>query len=212
MAIPLAGYFEKVLALDPDNGMLVEGRRKAEEQSIININWEKESSRGLTGVKGPFKLITMGQSFHWMDQETVPNDLYGMISIGGGVVIVGTEPVEQDAKTTQKDQHVKELVAKYLGPKRRAGNKLYIHPEKKYSELLPNSNFKNFEKKHYDIKIERTSQQIIGNLFSMSWASKKLLGGQASGFEHELRQKLYSIAGSKKFVERVRFSMYLLSK
>jgi ubiquinone/menaquinone biosynthesis C-methylase UbiE len=212
MVIPLAKYFEKALALDPDNEMLVQGRKKAKNLNIGNIIWKKGSSKDLTDVKGLFRLITMGQSFHWMDQETVLDNLYGMVGKNCGVVIVGTEPVEQDAKATQKDQLVKELAAKYLGPNRRAGNKLYTHPEKKYAELLAISKFKKYEEKYYDIKIKRTPQQIIGNLFSMSWASKKLLGEQASSFEYELRQKLHSISGSKKFVERVRFTMCLLSK
>lgn len=45
IAIPLAGYFEKVLAIDPEQQMLDEGHVKARRQGINNINWHKGSSK-----------------------------------------------------------------------------------------------------------------------------------------------------------------------
>jgi ubiquinone/menaquinone biosynthesis C-methylase UbiE len=212
MAIPLANYFKKVIALDPGYQMLAEGHKKAEKLNIDNINWQKGSSKTLTEVGSAFHLITMGQSFHWMDQEVALNNLYELVSKGGGVVIVGTQLVKQAPKTTEKDQIIKQTITKYLGPARRAGSKLYTHPEKNYRELLSKSKFKNVEEKYYDIKIERSVEQLIGKLFSMSWASKKLLGEQASDFEHELSQKIYSISDGKKFVERIHFTMHMFSK
>jgi ubiquinone/menaquinone biosynthesis C-methylase UbiE len=96
MAIPLANYFEKVLALDPDEAMLNEGRAKAKRLNISNIHWQAGSSKDLTDVEGPFKLITMGQSFHWMDEKPVLEHLYRLTEPLGGVVIVGTSPNTQN--------------------------------------------------------------------------------------------------------------------
>lgn len=47
------------------------------------------SSKTLTGVKGPFRMVAMGQSFHWMDEKAVLKRFYDLLGIGGGVVIVG---------------------------------------------------------------------------------------------------------------------------
>jgi hypothetical protein len=60
--------------------------------------------------------------------------------------------------------------------------------------------------------VDRSIDQIVGNLFSMSWASKNLLGSQAMNFENELRQKIRTRFGNKKFIERVKFIVHLLHK
>jgi hypothetical protein len=60
--------------------------------------------------------------------------------------------------------------------------------------------------------LSRNADQIIGQLFSMSWASKKLLGEQAAAFEIELRRKLNELADGQNFIECVQFSAYMLSK
>ncbi len=213
LAIPLAKYFEKVLALDPDKQMLEKGYKKAYKLSIHNIEWQKGSSKTLTGVKGPFKLITMGQSFHWMEVKEVLEQLYRLIEDEGGVVIVGTVPTSQNKLSTDKDLVINELITKYLGPERRAGKNLYKPDGNDWEkEVFPNSAFGGFEKHDYVIRVERNLDQVIGNLFSTSFASKKLLGKFATDFESELRQKLISISNGKKFIDRVQFSAYFLAK
>jgi hypothetical protein len=84
--------------------------------------------------------------------------------------------------------------------------------EKRESTLFPKSKFKNFTKCYYTIKIERSIDEVVGNLFSMSWASKKLLGNKAQPFENELRQKLIGITEKQKFIDRINFNMYMLTK
>lgn len=210
--IPLARCFEKALVLDPAPEMLNEAQKKVSRAGIKNIEWQKGTFKTLTEVKGPFRLIAMGQSFHWMDQEDTLDKAYALIEPSGGLVIVGSEPIAQNPLGNLKNEAIKELINKYLGPERRAGSKLYIHPDKRYEELLPNSLFRNFEEHFYEIELARTIDQIIGHLFSMSWASKKLLGAQAFDFENELRKKLEAISDNQKFIERFRFSTYMFIK
>jgi precorrin-6B methylase 2 len=63
LAIPLAKYFEQVLAIDPDAGMLIEARKKATAHKTLNIKWAEGSSRTLlSSVEGKFRLAVMGQS------------------------------------------------------------------------------------------------------------------------------------------------------
>jgi len=212
LAIPLAKYFDKVLAVDPEVQMLNEGIKKARKLKIDNIEWQIGSSKSLTEVKGHFKLITMGQSFHWMDQDKVLDQLYELIDTEGGLVIIGSEPTKQNTVTERKNEVVKELIAKYLGPKRRAGSKFYVRSDKKYEDLLRDSKFTNFEEKYYEITLSKNVDEIIGQLFSMSWASKKLFGIKYLDFENELRQKINSISSNRNFVEHVRFGCFMLTK
>ncbi len=104
------------------------------------------------------------------------------------------------------------MVIRYLGPKRRAGSKIYAPPQKAYAELLPKSLFGNSEEKLYKIKMKRNIDEIVGHIFSMSWSSKKLLGKRVGKFENELRQKLGALSGGGIFEDQVQFRMYMLIK
>jgi ubiquinone/menaquinone biosynthesis C-methylase UbiE len=213
LAIPLAQYFKNVVAVDPDAAMLNEASKKSAKQRIMNIDWQRASSRNLSRITGSFKLVTMGQSFHWMDGETVLKHLYDLVEAKGGVVIIGSVQTKQNGLSTSKDKIIKELIWKYLGPKRRAGKHIYKPTGESWEkELFPNSKFAEFKKYNYEIEISRSIDQVIGNLFSMSWASKNLLGSNTEKFENDLRQKLAQLAGHKKFVDNVEFSMYVLRK
>jgi len=161
MTIPLAKYFEQVLAVDPDPGMLTEGRRKAKVQKITNITWQKGSSKELTSLKPPLRLVAMGQSFHWMDQETVLNGLYDLLEPGGGVAIVGTDPIEQKAQAAKKDEIIQITIKKYLGPQRRAGTKIYSHPARRYEDLLPNKRLFGNQVDAFEIELRQKLERIF---------------------------------------------------
>lgn len=186
LVIPLAKYFEKVLAMDPDYEMLMLGRKKAAKMHVININWQKGSSKTLINIRGAYKLTTMGQSFHWMDEKAVLKQIYNLLEPGDGVVIAGTAPIAQNKLSTQKHLIIKEMIKKYLGKQRRAGAKLYKSNGRNWeNELFPELAFANLEKYDYVVKISRNIDQVVGNLFSMSFASKKLLGNDLENFQDE---------------------------
>jgi ubiquinone/menaquinone biosynthesis C-methylase UbiE len=191
LAIPLAKHFKNVLGLDPDLEMIKEARKKQQALGITNITFNKGSLKNLGKINGTFKLITMGQSFHWMDGKTVLNTLYERLEPRGGVVIVGASPIDQNKLMMQANKAVGATVHKYLGPNRRAGKQIYTPTGESWEiELFPQSAFRKIEKRTYVIKVKRTAEQNVGNLFSMSFASRKILGLQAEEFEKELTQHL----------------------
>ena len=174
LAIPLAKYFENVHAVDPDDEMLMLGCNKANQLNIHNIEWQKGSSRALAKIKESFKLVSIGQSFHWMEPENTLNNIFDTLENNGHLIIIDSEPIKQNNITSRKDEIIKKVVKKYLGPKRRAGKYFYEPTGENWeTELFPNSAFGGFEKCNYLVRMNRSTDQIIGNIFSMSWASKK---------------------------------------
>lgn len=212
LAIPLAPYFETVHAWDPDVDMLNTAKVKTNKSSVNNIIYENKSSKNLGSIDFPIRIVAMGQSFHWMDQETVLSRLFELVQRGGGVMIVGTEPAEQNEATTKKDEAVQRLIKKYLGNERRAGDKIYTLPPKRYEELLPNSKLHDFQAKTYTISLTRSIDELLGHLYSMSWASKALLKDQAEAFEQEAREALQNIELTGIFKDNIKFSLYMVSK
>jgi ubiquinone/menaquinone biosynthesis C-methylase UbiE len=213
LALPLARYFSQVLAIDPEHGMLELGRQKAAAAGIHNITWRKGSSRSLKRVEGPFKLASLGQSLHWMDEEEVLKVLYGLIETNGGVLVVGSVPATQNEAVQAKDELIYGLIEKYLGFGRRAGWVMYKPSGRSWeNDVFPNSEFGGFEKRKYTIKVVQNVDEIVGELYSKSWALRSHFGSRIDEFDNEIRTKLAGISQSEKFESNICFEVFFLKK
>lgn len=125
LAIPLARYFTEVIALDPEPEMLVEAAAQARLASACNIHWLEGGSADLERLKpalGKFRLVTMGASFHWMEQAATLATLAGMItedrgSDKSGIVIAASPSLWNQQGEWQ--QALKGVLRRSLG--KRAG-------------------------------------------------------------------------------------------
>jgi SAM-dependent methyltransferase len=89
LTIRLAPLFTQAVGLDPDAGMLAEGRRAAGERGAGNIRWVQGLAEDLPAVApGPYRLVTFGQSFHWTDEHRVAETVYDMLEPGGALALV----------------------------------------------------------------------------------------------------------------------------
>jgi len=86
---PLARLFaplaQEVVAMDPTPEMLEAARTLAGE--IANIRFVGGSSYDLEPALGPFHLVVMGRSFHWMDRVDTLKRLDRMIEPTGAVAL-----------------------------------------------------------------------------------------------------------------------------
>ena len=109
----------------------------------------------------------------------------------------------------------RELIEKYLGSERRAGDHLhkdFISEKRPYAELIAASPFHTFVHKEYPYTTERDIDQIVGFLYSTSYANLRLLGDRADEFEREIRDELSRLVPSGKFIESGKAEVYLLQK
>lgn len=216
LTVPLAPHFEEAIGVDPSQDMLDEAKARAKEKSVSNIRWIEGKAEDIEPPLGPIRLTTAGASFHWMQQLVVFRKVYNVTENGGGMVLIGdTSPVRGREKTEDWKMKRKKLIEKYLGPDRRAGDNLHkdFIPEKRpFEELIPDSPFHTFDFKVYEYATERNIDEIVGFLYSTSYANKRLFGGRADEFEQELRQELLKLVPSGKFIEGGRVEMFLLRK
>ena len=68
--------------------MLREGRGVSSRFGIGNIAWVCGSSKDLSPTLGTFRVVTMGESFHWMDPGRTLEALHHLVSTDGGVAIL----------------------------------------------------------------------------------------------------------------------------
>jgi SAM-dependent methyltransferase len=89
LTVRLAHLFGQAVGLDPDAGMLAEGRRAAGEENVLNIRWVQGLAEDLPAVApGPYRLVTFGQSFHWTDEQQVAETIYDMLEPGGALALI----------------------------------------------------------------------------------------------------------------------------
>ncbi|MEU9737199.1 class I SAM-dependent methyltransferase [Streptomyces sp. NPDC048002] len=204
LALPLAELVGHVTAVDPEPGMLDEGRKLAAERGITNVDWRQGDSTTLPGMGlEPVLLTVMGAAFHWMDRDQTLRDLDRLVEPDGAVVLAsggapgGIEPAPWL-------QVIAEVRTRYLGPERRAGSGTYTHPKERHQDVLARSPFSNVDAARWDRTVTRTLDDVIDLQFSYSYSSPAQLGSQKDAFEHDLRQALTDFNTDGVFDETVR--------
>lgn len=204
LALPLARLAGEVIAVDPEPGMLAEGRRLAAGQHIGNIDWRLGDSAGLLDLNtGPVLLTVMGAAFHWMDREQVLRDLDRLIEPGGAVVLASG-----GAPGTVEPPPWLEVITgvrkRFLGEARRAGSSTYDHPVEPHQRIVARSPFSDVEIRVWDRLVSRTLDEVVGLQFSYSYSSPAQLGADKEAFEADLRAALTEAGPSGVFDELIR--------
>src|SRR4051812_29625587 len=86
LTLLLAPWFERATGLDADAEMLAEGARQAEAAGITNVDWVNLRAEDLLPDLGPFRAVTLAQSFHWTDRARVARLLPGVLATDAGGV------------------------------------------------------------------------------------------------------------------------------
>jgi len=198
LTVRLARLFAGAVGLDPDPAMIAEGGRAARERGIANITWIQARAEELPAVApGPYRLVTFGQSFYWTDEVPVAEAVYDMVEPGGGLVLVGHQaegratPPSPGPPPIPHDE-IGELVRKYLGPARRAGQGTAPVQARSLEDALASSRFgpprvifaPGIPDRVQDI------EGVLSNYFSMSYAAPHLFGDRVEEFAGEVRELL----------------------
>lgn len=204
IALPLAALVGQVIAVDPEPGMLEQGRLLAAQRGVANIRWQRGDSTALHALSlPPLDLCLMGKSFHWMSRDQVLTDLDQLIAPHGGVVIIsagppGTTPLPEWAHL------IAGVRASHLGPVRRAGSGIYPEPEETYRDILARSPFPHVSTGRWDQHVIRTLDELIGLQYSNSYSTPAQLGVHKDAFEKDLRKTLTELDPAGRFEETIR--------
>jgi SAM-dependent methyltransferase len=198
LTVRLAHLFEQAVGLDPDPGMLTEGRRAAQDQGITNIRWVQALAEDLPGAApGPYRLVTFGQSFHWTDRELVAEAVFDVLEPGGALALIvhahagrpqpagpGYPPIPHDA--------IRALIDRYLGPRRRAGQGYASQHADRFEDALARTRFGRprsiFCAGRADIV--QDIDGVLANYLSTSFAAPHLFGERLQAFEADVRTEL----------------------
>lgn len=212
LTLPLAAYFEEAVGLDPEPEMLEQAAIATTEAGITNVRWVEGGSADLPALEnslGSFRIVTMGNSFHWMDQAATLAQLDRMVDPGGALVLIGTRSSNIFEATEGWAYEIRKVLQKVLGEQRRAGSTTYQGHALTFEEALTQSTFNRVEIFEMDETRYLTAAEIIGFLYSTSYASKAVLGDKQAEFEREVRQTLQKLNPADRFADHVNTGAFL---
>lgn len=217
LTLLLAGRFERVTGVDADPDMLAEGRRRATAAGTGNIRWVRSRAEELPAGLGPFRLVTLAQSFHWMEQARVATLVHGIREPGGAVAHVhatthqgvdGTDPLPHPRPPRRE---IDALVERFLGSRTRAGQGVRAsmvdegERGRREDALYRGAGF--VDRTRLEVPgrvVTRTADQVVASIFSLSYAAPHLFGDRLADFERHLRAMLAEVAPDGVFSEQLR--------
>lgn len=212
LSIPLAPHFESTVGLDPDADMLSEAGRTARSMGIADVCWALGDSEDLNHCAaglGRFRLVTMGNSFHWTEREATLEALRGLIDPDGGIAVIDFGGSVW-SETEEWHRAATGVIRRWLGDRRRAGpGSTYTDPDERHEAVVARSPFQCVRVVNGYAERTLTLDEVVGGLYSTSFASKALLGDKQTQFEIDLRSALIHVATDGKFHERSNYSAIL---
>ena len=208
VALFFAHLFENVVGLDPDSGMLAEAQRAAAEQRISNADWLQMRAEELPGRLGTFRVISFGQSFHWMDRPRVASAVREMLDANGAVVQVDlwhTSPPNQVLPSGPyppiPEAAIDELRRRWLGPDRRAGQGFRNTSPGGEDAVFQAAGFAPEELVIVpdDRVLERSVDDVVAWVLSTSSTAPHLFGDHLDDFVEELRSLLLDMSSEGRF-------------
>ncbi|MES4909344.1 MULTISPECIES: class I SAM-dependent methyltransferase [unclassified Streptomyces] len=210
VALSLADLFREVVGVDPDSGMIDEAGREAALAGVADkTRWVRARAEELPVGLGTFTVATFAQSFHWMDRELVAATIKDMLRPGGALVHISD--LKTETRTTDGLPYppvpydaMGELVRRYLGPARRAGQGLL-------PQGTPGGEAAVFARAGFSgpqrlvvpggQALVRTWDDAVAGVFSMSYSAPHLFGSRRDDFEADLRRLLREASPSGRFSE-----------
>ncbi|ROO52818.1 ubiquinone/menaquinone biosynthesis C-methylase UbiE [Micromonospora sp. Llam0] len=93
LTLPLARRVRAVVGMDPEPDMLERARDVAGKQDTTNVTWILGADSDIPALGAlldspTLGAVTIGQALHWMDPDTLFNNLAPLVRNGGGVAIL----------------------------------------------------------------------------------------------------------------------------
>jgi SAM-dependent methyltransferase len=213
LTLLLAPLFESAVGIDADPDMIAQAGVQAKRAAVHNVTWYRMRAEDLPGRLGEFRVVTFAQSFHWLDRPRVARLVRSMLTCGGACVHVHASTHRgvrgEDRLPYPRPPHtgIDALVARYLGPVRRAGRGLLPAgtPDGE-DEIIRSAGFRGPVRIEAGggTVVERTADEVRAAAFSLSSAAPHLFGDRLDEFDRDLREILRAASPSGRFCERTR--------
>ncbi|WP_131785660.1 methyltransferase domain-containing protein [Protofrankia symbiont of Coriaria ruscifolia] len=211
VSLAMARYFIEVVGVDPDEDMLAEAERQAMRRGVANARWVTARAEDLPASLGEFRVVVFAQSFHWTDRDSVAVTVLDMLEPKGAFVHISdhkSPPADPTPLPLPAPPYagISHLVRRYLGPVRRAGQRILLNGTPDREDLvLEQAGFKNFQRHVVPAGkvVKRSADDIVAWVFSRSDSAPHLFGDRLDDFERDLRTVLQQTSPDNRFAEHL---------
>ncbi len=213
IALPLAGRFAEVVAVDQEPESVAFGQDKAEAAGVANIRWLAGAAQEVE-LEGRFELIAVGNAFHRLDRPAVARQMFSWLEPGGAVALLwGGTPGRGDQPWQRALSGLfEEWIAK-LGVADRVPaaweQVLDRHP---HDQVLDEAGFDYVGRFEYSVELAWTVESLAGFSYSTSFLNREVLGDRAGEFESALAGLLHRFEPSGVLRESASFAYQLARK
>ena len=192
LAVAFARLGLDVTAADPEPLML-EAAGMAAREADVGLRFWRGGSADLTPAMGPYRLVAMGRSFHWMDRALTLDMLDRIVAPDGAVALFhDRHPDVEENRWFKVLGEVSETWRRRSGVQRGEG------AHRRYEPYLLASAFHEIDSLGVTIRRELSVDEIVGRAFSQSFVPD----GEAKGaFERDLRAGLQGLSPEGRFAE-----------
>ena len=207
VALALVSFFREVWAIDLEPEMIEVGQQEATQRGVHNVTWIVGKAEDVQAAPASFELITIGDAFHRLDQQRVAKQALQWLQPGCCLASLGSYGVMDGTEPWQRI--IADIVQRWTG-RAQPGGDGSAQPQpgsgpEHYELVLRDTGFEDVGSYAFVEGHTWTIETIIGNLYSMSLCSKKVLGGNAAAFEAELKAALLAHDPSEHYHETMRF-------
>ncbi|NRP70924.1 putative methyltransferase [Ensifer psoraleae] len=200
VGIPISKFALSVLCVDPDPSMLGQARAAQAEEKAENVEFQIGRSDDVGPRLGKFRLVTMGQSFHYMSRAETLHLLSRSVDSGGGVVVIDKERLV--CQPNGWFDPLWNFVDHWHGdriPAGKSGTRLPL--DRSHEDVMRASPFSSVELVRFPYTVSWTVDDLIGYVLSTSRACPGVLGLKQTEFETGLRSFLLNLSKDGVFVE-----------
>jgi ubiquinone/menaquinone biosynthesis C-methylase UbiE len=198
LSIPFARQGTKVLGVDPEPDMLAAAASAAREAGVA-VELKQGSSFDLPNGIGPFRLVTMGRSFHWMDRAATLAALDKLVAPDGCIALFDDEhPRTVENAWRRKLEEVGRRYGRAEEPHIRERESGTYRTHESY---LLGSAFDNITRIAVIVRRALTADDVVGLAYSLSTSAPQKLGEKKAAFEAELRAALAALSPEGQFTE-----------
>lgn len=201
-------HFRDTIAVEPDPAMLKLAKRRLMKYPVRFLHATAEEVGLPDGWQA--SLVTICRAFHWMDRERVLSMLNQVVLPHGTVAVFSDHSFWHLPEAWS--EIIQHTLKDFLGPERRTTLGTYRPPTRPFKETLLDSPFSDV--REYMLPVERhwLLDDIIGYLYSTSFASRQVLGDSVEAFEKTVRERLLAFSPSGEFVEHNRFDLLIATR
>ena len=187
-----ARHFKTIYAVELDPEMLSRARADwgvANPASSPDVFWElSDVAEYIVPSEASVSLVTTCRSFHWMDQSAILARYAAQTRPGASFAVFGDSSFWESPQ--EWAQAVRACVQSFLGEKRRARSGTFEHHRRPYAEIVAESAFGQVAETVVTVDRQWTSTQVIGYLYSTTFASRDLFGDRVKEFENSIHEIL----------------------